>query len=76
MNLPIITTIDNAQYRVEGKNIKHYQNTNVAEFFWYTTIINKEKPSNYVYTENWKYLMNENKCISIKILEFITMVKF
>ena len=54
-------TIDNAQYRVEGKNIKHYQNTNIAEFFGPTTIVNKEKPSNYVYTENGKYLMNEKQ---------------
>jgi hypothetical protein len=26
-------TIDNAQYRVEGKNIKQYQSTNIADFF-------------------------------------------
>ncbi len=54
-------TIDNDQYRVEGKNIKHYQNTNTADFFGPTTITNKKKPSNYVYTENGRYLMNEKE---------------
>lgn len=54
-------TINNDKYRVEGKNIKHYQNTNIAEFFGPTTITNKEKPSNYVYTENGRYLMNEKE---------------
>lgn len=54
-------TINNDKYRVEGKNIKHYQNTNIAEFFGPTTITNKEKPSNYVYTESGKYLMNEKE---------------
>ena len=54
-------TIDNAQYRVEGKNIKQYQSTNTADFFGPTTITNKQKPSNYVYTENGKYLMNQKE---------------
>lgn len=54
-------TIDNDQYRVEGKNIKHYQNTNTADFFGPTTITNKKKPSNYVYTENGRYLMTEKE---------------
>lgn len=54
-------SIDNDQYRVVGKNIKHYQNTNIADFFGPTTITNKKKPSNYVYTENGKYLMNEKE---------------
>lgn len=54
-------TIDNDKYRVEGKNIKQYQNTNIAEFFGPTTITNKEKPSNYVYTESGRYLMNEKQ---------------
>lgn len=54
-------TIDNDQYRVEGKNIKHYQNTNIADFFGPTTITNKENPSNRVYTENGKYLMNQKE---------------
>ena len=34
-------TIDNAQYRVEGKNIKQYQ-IPIADFFRYTTITNKQ----------------------------------
>lgn len=54
-------TIDNDQYRVAGKNIKHYQNTNTADFFGPTTITNKKKPSNYVYTENGKYLMTQKE---------------
>ena len=37
MNFTNNYTIDNAQYRVEGKIFKHYQNTNVAEFFGPTT---------------------------------------
>lgn len=43
--------IDNDQYRVEGSKIVQNQNTNTAEFFGPTTIINKSKPSNYVYTK-------------------------
>lgn len=54
-------TIDNDQYRVEGKNIKQYQSTNTADFFGPTKITNKEKPSNYVYTENGKYLMTQKE---------------
>jgi hypothetical protein len=33
--------IDNAQYIIEGVNIKQNQNTKVAEFFGPTTITNK-----------------------------------
>ena len=47
--------------RVEGKISNIIKNTNIAEFFGPTTIINKEKPSNYVYTENGKYLKNEKQ---------------
>ena len=54
-------TINNDQYKVEGKNIKHFQNTNIAEFYGPTTITNKQKPSNYVYTENGRYLMDQKE---------------
>lgn len=54
-------TINNDQYRVEGRNIKHDQKTNTADFFGPTTITNKRKPSNYVYTENGRYLMDQKE---------------
>ncbi len=53
--------IDNPEYTVEGSNIKQYQNTNTAEFFGPTRVINKENPSNYVYTEQGRYLMNSKE---------------
>ncbi|MDO5616249.1 MAG: OstA-like protein, partial [Cruoricaptor ignavus] len=53
--------IDNPEYIVEGTNIKQYQNSNTAEFFGATKIINKANPSNYVYTEQGKYLMNQKE---------------
>ncbi|SDE10298.1 OstA-like protein [Riemerella columbipharyngis] len=49
--------IDNDKYRLEGNNIQQNQNTNVAVFSGSTRIINKENPSNYVYTEKGRYLM-------------------
>lgn len=53
--------IDNPEYTVEGSNIKQNQNTNTAEFFGPTRIINKENPLNYVYTEQGRYRMNEKE---------------
>ena len=50
--------IDNDQYTLEGGNIKQNQNTNVADIFGPTTIINKKNPANRVYTENGTYNMN------------------
>lgn len=50
-------SIDNDQYRVEGSKITQNQSTNTAEFFGPTTIINKENPANYVYTEKGSYRM-------------------
>lgn len=53
--------IDNDQYRVEGSKIIQNQNTNTAEFLGPTTIFNKKKPSNYVYTEKGNYKMNSKE---------------
>lgn len=54
-------SIDNAQYRVEGSKIVQNQNTNTADFFGPTTIINKNNPSNYVYTEKGQYKMTSKE---------------
>lgn len=54
-------SIDNQQYRVEGTKIQQNQNTNTAEFFGPTTIINKKNPSNAVYTEKGTYKMNSKE---------------
>ncbi|MBP7173950.1 MAG: organic solvent tolerance protein OstA [Cloacibacterium sp.] len=54
-------TINNAEYLVEGSNIKQYANTNTAEFFGPTTVTNKKNPQNYVYTEKGKYLMTSKE---------------
>ncbi len=53
--------IDNPEYTVEGSNIKQYQNSNTAEFFGPTRIINKANPANYVYTEQGRYLMTQKE---------------
>lgn len=53
--------IDNDQYRVEGSKIIQNQNTNTAEFLGPTTIINKQQPSNYVYTEKGSYKMTSKE---------------
>lgn len=53
--------IDNGQYRVEGSKIVQNQNTNTAEFFGPTTVINKSNPSNYVYTEKGHYKMTSKE---------------
>lgn len=53
--------IDNGQYRVEGSKIIQNQNTNTAEFFGPTTVINKSNPSNYVYTEKGHYKMTSKE---------------
>ena len=49
--------IDNAQYIIEGVNIKQNQNTKVAEFFGPTTITNRANPKNRIYTERGTYRM-------------------
>lgn len=54
-------SIDNAQYRVEGSKIVQNQNTNTADFYGPTTIINKSNPSNYVYTEKGQYRMTSKE---------------
>ena len=41
MNLPIITLLIRL-IQSRRKKYKHYQNTNIADFFKFTTIINKE----------------------------------
>lgn len=53
--------IDNDQYRVESSKIIQNQNTNTAEFFGPTTIVNKNQPSNYIYTEKGTYKMNSKE---------------
>lgn len=54
-------TINNAEYLVEGSNIKQYANSNTAEFFGPTTVTNKKNPKNFVYTEKGKYLMTSKE---------------
>ncbi len=53
--------INNPEYTVEGTNIKQNQNTNTADFFGPTTIINKQNPANQVYTERGSYNMNSKE---------------
>ena len=53
--------IDNGLYRVEGTKILQNQKNNTADFFGPTTIYNKRKPSNYVYTEKGQYKMNSKE---------------
>lgn len=53
--------IENPEYTVEGTNIVQNQNTNTAEFFGPTTIINKQNPQNYVFTEKGTYNMNSKE---------------
>lgn len=53
--------IDNNQYILEGNNIKQNQNTNVADFYGPTTIINRKNPQNRVYTEKGTYDMNSKE---------------
>ena len=50
--------IENNQYIVDGTNIVQNQNTNVATFNGPTTIINRQNPSNRVYTESGTYNQN------------------
>ncbi|QCX53584.1 OstA-like protein [Elizabethkingia sp. JS20170427COW] len=50
--------IDNDQYITEGKNVNYLRGEGVAIFHGPTTVTNKQKPSNYVYTEEGKYNMN------------------
>ncbi len=50
--------IENNQYIVDGTNIVQNQNTNVATFNGPTTIINRDNPSNSVYTESGTYNQN------------------
>ena len=54
-------TIDNDQYRIEGKNIKHFQNTNTTVFTSPTWITDKKNNKNRIYTEDGKYLMTEKE---------------
>ena len=58
--------IDNSQYQVQGTKIKQNQNTNTAEFYGPTTIINKSNPSNSVYTEKGYYKMNSKEVVLSK----------
>lgn len=53
--------IDNAEYRVEGENIKQNQNTNTAFFSGPTTITNKKNPANFIYTEDGSYAMTSKE---------------
>ena len=53
--------INNPDYTVDGTNIKQNQNTNTADFFGPTTIINKKNPANLVYTERGSYNMNSKE---------------
>ena len=55
--------IENADYIVDGTNIKQNQNTNTAEFFGPTTITSRSNPKNYVYTEQGRYLMNQKEVL-------------
>ncbi len=50
--------IENNQYIVDGTNIVQNQNTNVATFNGPTTIMNRDNPSNRVYTESGTYNQN------------------
>ena len=54
-------SIDNNQYLVEGSKIIQNQNTNTANFLGPTTIINKNTPSNYIYTEKGTYKMTSKE---------------
>ena len=54
-------SIDNNQYLVEGSKIIQNQNTNTANFLGPTTIINKNNPSNYIYTEKGTYKMTSKE---------------
>lgn len=53
--------IDNAEYTIDGDNIKQNQNTNTAIFTGPTNIINKKNPSNRIYTENGTYKMTQKE---------------
>lgn len=53
--------IEDPEYTVVGENIKQNQNTNTAEFFGPTRIINKKNPANYVYTELGSYLQDQKE---------------
>ncbi len=58
--------INNDQYTLEGENIKQYQNTNTAEIFGFTTIRNKQNPSNYLTTERGTYKMSTKEAFLTK----------
>lgn len=58
--------INNDQYTLEGSNIKQYQNTNTAEIFGFTTIRNKQNPSNYLTTERGTYKMSTKEAFLTK----------
>lgn len=58
INLGGNVKIDNSDYIVEGDNIIQNQNTNTATFTGPTTITNRAKPNNRVFTESGSYNMN------------------
>jgi lipopolysaccharide export system protein LptA len=53
--------IDNAQYKVEGDDVNYLSGSDTALFNGPTKIINKQNPSNYVYTEQGRYLMKSKE---------------
>ncbi|RQP13168.1 MAG: organic solvent tolerance protein OstA [Chryseobacterium sp.] len=54
-------TINNDQYLVEGRNVNYFRDQAFSVFNGPTTVTNKRNPSNYVYTEKGRYLMNSKE---------------
>ena len=55
------TKIENKDYLLEGVQVVQNQLTNIAEFTGPTTITNKKKPQNKVYTEKGTYHQNSKE---------------
>ena len=49
------------QYITEGNNVNYMRGDGLAIFNGPTTVTNKKNPSNYVYTEQGRYLMNSKE---------------
>lgn len=53
--------IVNDKYITEGENVNYLRGDGIAYFHGPTTVTNREKPSNFVYTEEGKYNMNSKE---------------
>ncbi|AQX09253.1 OstA-like protein [Elizabethkingia ursingii] len=53
--------IVNDEYITDGKNVNYLRGEGIAVFNGPTTVTNKKNPSNYVYTEQGRYLMNSKE---------------